>query len=662
MSDGPPETERRETVETLHGEEIADPYRWLEGDDEDVTEWVTAQNEYADDYLHEPIRDELRPRFETLAEMTVYFPVTPTPGGYFQRVLFPDDDLPVLTVRDSLDAERRVLADPNEWSDDGTLTLNWFEPSPEGSLVAYGVMEGGTEQYDVRVVDAETGDLVDELQDTGRTTEFSFGWRGDGFYYGRTGTMDEGDQLNKSVAYHRLGADDDQELLAEMDDQTWPGLYTSDDHTIVALMREWTRTDVYYEEDGELEPVIAGEDGLFEARIRDDRIFFRTSADAPNYRIVAVDADDRDCSTDDLETVVPERDAILKRITLAGDYIVARYERDAVSELSVFTLAGEHVEDVPLPEKGSVDGLQGADETDECFFRFQSFDQPPTTYRYEVGEGCTELNQPDVTIDADLEVEQEWYESKDGTEVPMFVVHSGVELDGDNPTVLYGYGGFDISQTPSFRRYALPFLEQGGVFVVANLRGGGEFGKEWHHAAREEKKQNTFDDFISAGKHLVERGYTTPDRLGIDGRSNGGLTVGASITQRPDLFSACLCVVPLLDMLRFHKFLLGASWTAEYGSPDDPEAFEYIREYSPYHNVEERDYPAVLFKTAEGDSRVHPAHARKMAARMQELTTSDRPIILREERDTGHGTGKPTEMVVREKLDEWTFLFDQLNV
>ncbi|WP_255766651.1 prolyl oligopeptidase family serine peptidase [Haladaptatus halobius] len=426
-------------------------------------------------------------------------------------------------------------------------------------------------------------------------------------------------------------------------------------------MRDWARSDVYRVRDGEFEPLVVDEDAIFEPNVRDDRIFFRTSADAPNYRIVATSLETPgEFATADLESVVPERDAILRDFAFAGDRIVAHYERDAISKLSVFTLDGERVEDVSLPGVGSVDGLRGSNEGGECFFRFQSFDQPPTVYRYAVGGGLAELDRPEVRID--LEVEQEWCESADGTAVPMFVVHADVERDGDNPAVLYGYGGFEISQTPSFRRYALSFLERGGVFAMANLRGGGEFGEAWHHAAREERKQNTFDDFVAAAEHLADRDYTRPERHGIDGRSNGGLTVGAAITQRPDLFAACLCVVPLLDMLRFHKFLLGASWTAEYGSPDDLEAFEYIRAYSPYHNVEKRDYPAVLFKTAEGNSRVHPFHARKMTARMQELNTSDRPILLREERDTGHGTGKPTEMVVRENLDEWAFLFEQLGV
>ncbi|WP_231182672.1 prolyl oligopeptidase family serine peptidase [Haladaptatus sp. DYF46] len=672
----PPPTEARETVETLHGEVIRDPYRWLEGDDEDVSEWVAAQNEYAESFLHGETRDGLEPRFQALANTATYFPIVPTSNGYFQRYTPADEDLPLLTVRDELDGERRVLADPNDWRDDATETLDWFVPSPDGSLVAYGVMEGGTEQYDVRVVETKTGDLVDELRETGRTDQRSFAWTDGGFYYGRTGALEDGGQLDKSLAYHRLEEDDagdeDDELPIELDEQTWAGLHTDpeSDFLVVELTRGWERTDIYAQRDGEFEPLVTDEVAIFEPHLRDDRLFFLTSFDAPNYRIVAADlesvgAPDGFDSPEEFESVVSERnDAILREFALAGDHIVVQYERDAVSELATFELDGTHVEDVSLPEMGSIDegSLHGSREDDECFFRFQSFDHPPTVYRYVVGEGVREIDAPEVHIETDLQVEQEWYESADGTEVPLFVVHGGVEPNGDNPTLLYAYGGFELSQTPAFRRYALPFLERGGVFAVANVRGGGEFGEEWHHAARKENKQNTFDDFVAAAEHLIERGYTSSDRLAIDGRSNGGLTVGAGITQRPDLFAACLCVVPLLDMLRFHRFLLGASWTAEYGSPDDPEAFEYIRDYSPYHNVVEESYPAVLFKTAEGDTRVHPAHARKMAAKMQAKHTGDAPILLREERNTGHGVGKPREMVVREKLDEWTFVFEQLGV
>ncbi|WP_327052611.1 prolyl oligopeptidase family serine peptidase [Halomicrococcus gelatinilyticus] len=666
MPTDPPRTPRREVTETRHGETVVDPYRWLEGDGDEVADWVAAQNDHADDHLRaSPTRDRLRPRFEELAERAAFHPVKPAGDRLFQRVAWPDDDLPRLTVRErdagDGEAERRVLADPNGWSDDGTVALNWHVPSPDGDLVAYGVTTSGDEQYDVRVADAETGDVVDELPATGRTSAVSFAWYGDGFYYVRTGDPDGDGQLDKAVAYHRLGdapADDD-ELDVDLAADTWPALHADGDRLVVALDHGWERTDLYRLADGDLDPLVTGRDAIIEPQVRGDRAYVRTTADAPNFRVAAVDLAD----PDGFDTVVPEQSAVADDFAFAGDHLVVHYERDVTSELAVYTLAGDHVADVDLPGPGTVSGLDGSTDGDAVFFRFESFDQPPTVYRYAVGDGLVECDRPDVSVDADLDVSQEWFESADDTEVPAFVVaRSDVERDGDNPALLYGYGGFGKSMTPSFDPYVVPFLERGGVYAVANLRGGGEFGEEWHHAARKATKQRTFDDFVAAAEHLVDRGHTRPERLGIAGRSNGGLTVGAAITRRPDLFAACLCVVPLLDMLRFHEFLLGASWTPEYGDPDDPDAFEYVRDYSPYHNVAGEEYPATLFKTATSDSRVHPAHARKMTALLQERDASDSPILLREEQETGHGVGKPAAMEAREKLDEWTFLFDRLGV
>ncbi|MDY6764197.1 MAG: prolyl oligopeptidase family serine peptidase, partial [Halobacteria archaeon] len=422
-------------------------------------------------------------------------------------------------------------------------------------------------------------------------------------------------------------------------------------------------TDVYYkhESSDEFEPLVTGEDAIFHPRIHRDKVYLRTSHEAPNYRVIVYDLDERG----DSEEVIPEdTNGILKTIETVGDRIIAQYERDAVSEMDIYTLDGERITHVDLPEHGTVTGLNGREESDEFFFQFESFNQPPTVYRYDIPDNELEvINQQDVEIKSDIVVKQEWYESKDGTEVPMFIIHKkGIELDGDNPTLVHGYGGFEISITPSFDKYRLPFVEDGGVFAQPNLRGGGEFGEEWHHAAMHDKKQNTFDDMISAVEYLIQKGYTRKDRVGIMGGSNGGLTVGAVVTQRSDLVKACFCSVPLLDMLRFHKFLLGESWTTEYGSPENEEDYEYIKEYSPYHNVNERNYPAVMFKTAESDTRVHPAHARKMTALMQERNTSDNPIILRTETSTGHGVGKPISKIVEEELDQWCFLYDQLGV
>ncbi|QIB74626.1 S9 family peptidase [Halogeometricum borinquense] len=686
--DSPPETDQRDTGYTLHDDYIDDPYLWLEETDGDVSAWTAAQNDYADDYLGSlDIRESLRPRFEDLARTTTYMPVKARQNGYFQRVRDADADHPVLTFRPGLNEDRRVLVDPNEMSDDGSVSVDWYVPNPDGSLVAYGVAEGGDEQYDVRVLETESGETVEELIDVGRTGPWCFGWTDDGFYYLTTGSVGDGGQLEKEVRFHEIGTDpaDDWTLADEFSTQTWPLVETDaeSDYVILGHTEGWERTDLYYAELGsdELHSLVVGEDALFEPTLDGNDVYVNTSLDASNYRVVSVSLDAMDSNTSStdvggsstdvggsstdpntpFETVVAERDdAIAQELDVIGDRIVVKYLRDAVHELVVFDADGEQDETVPLPGRGSVASFGGEDD---LFFTYESFTEPPSIRRYAFGaDETTVVDQPDISTETDLTVTQEWFASADGTEVPAFVVRrSNLECDGDNPAVLYGYGGFENSLTPFFGEFFLPFLESGGVLAVANLRGGGEFGESWHHAGRREHKQRVFDDFFAAAEHLVENGYTSTERLACFGGSNGGLLVGASITQRPDLFAAAVCKVPLLDMLRFHTSLLGETWTTEYGSPDDPEAYEYIREYSPYHNVEERAYPAVLFTTGERDSRVDPFHARKMAARMQAAQSGADPILLKTRSQTGHGSGKPVSKVVEEKLDEWSFLGDQLD-
>ncbi len=666
----PPETERRDVVETVHGEEVRDPYRWLEGDDEAVHEWVDRQNDHTDRHLDGDAREDLAPRMEARAEVADYGVVVARERGYFQRVEAPDEDRARLLFRPRLDAEPDVLADPNEWA--GEESLDWFAPSPDGSLVAYGVAEGGDEQYDVTVLDVSSGEVRDVLPDRGRTGPDGLAWTDEGFYYVATGSAADGEQLDKELRYHELGTDaDDPVLTDEVGEHVWPQLETEDGRLVVAFHQGWTTSTVHRWEgsptDGELVDVVADADASFRPLVRDGVVYLRTDYEAPNARILACDVDAVEVDPDDLREVVPEREAILTDAVLAGDSLVVHDQRDAHSSLSVYDLDGGGRREVDLPGYAAIGrgALRGHPDAPEAFFRAQWFDRAPRVSRLDAETGETEVVSERETTDEeiDLAVDQRFFESADGTEIPAFVVHrEGLDRDGDNPTVLYGYGGFRVSLTPSYDRFRTPFFEDGGVYVQANLRGGAEYGEDWHRAGMYENKQNVFDDFHAVAEGLIEADYTSPDRLAAMGGSNGGLLVGAAITQRPDLFGAAVCAVPLLDMLRFHEFLLGASWTTEYGDPDDPEAFAYLREYSPYHNVEERAYPSVLFKTAEGDSRVHPGHARKMTARMQHATTGDDPILLRTETETGHGAGKPTSMVVRENLDRWTFLYDQLGV
>ncbi|MFC7080239.1 prolyl oligopeptidase family serine peptidase [Halorussus caseinilyticus] len=673
----PPETERREVVEEMHGEEIRDPYRWLEDDTEEVREWVERQNEYADRFLENDARERLEPRFEARAEVPEYGVVHARGDKYFQRVEDAGDDRAKLVVRSSPDADPTVIADPNEW-DDGE-SLDWFHPSPDGSLVAYGVAEGGRENYDVTVLDVETGEPVDVLPDCGRIGPVGMAWTDSGFYYATTGSADEGGQLDQEIRYHELDTEtgDDPVLVEDVGERVWSHLEITDDTLVVAFHEGWTRSEVFRWErdgegrgDGELVRLVADADASFRPRVSDGTVYLVTDYDAPRSRVVACDADATGTDPDDLREVVPETEATLMDCTLAGDSLVVHRQRDAHSSLSVYDRSGDHRHDVALPEYAAIarEDFRANPDAPEFFVRAQSFDRPPWVARAdtETGETTVVTERESETDRAlpDLVVEQQFFESADGTEVPAFVVHrEGVERDGDNPTVLYGYGGFRNNLTPQYDRFRTPFLEDGGIYVQANLRGGQEYGERWHREGMRENKQNVFDDFFAVAEGLIEREYTRPERLTAMGRSNGGLLVGAAVSQRPDLFGAVSCAVPLLDMLRFHRFLLGESWTVEYGSPDDPEDFAYLREYSPYHNVERgTEYPAVLFETAAGDTRVHPGHARKMTARMQAANASENPILLRTETDAGHKTGRPTSMVVAEELDRWGFLYDRLGV
>ncbi len=665
-----PETPRESSSYELHGDEIVDPYLWLESDSEEVDGWVDAQNEYADAYLQEiDVRDELRPTFEAYARTMEYGTVVARPAGYFQSIKHPDEDQPVLTYRKTLDDERTVLVDPNDWSEDGTASMGWWSPSPEGARLAYAIDEGGEEQFDIAVIEVETGELVDELVDLGRSMQPA--WAPDGLYYSETGGADEGAQLEKGVRYHAFDTpQSDDPLLRETDEPSrWLAPVTDREgkHLLVAESIDWDRTELWYAPVGEteVEPLLLDTESSFHPLIHEGTLYARTNHEADRYRVVSLDLEDIDGQVDPdaFTEVIPEQNGILQSVTIAGDSLMAHYHEDAISSVELFDLDGTPRTGVSLPGTGTVTGLSGNRDAEEAFLAYESFDHPPAVTRVDPADGSvTVLDQVSIDSDIDLTVDQQWFESADGTEVPMFVVHrDDISLDEPAPTLLTGYGGYEVSLTPGFLTFGLEFLRAGGVYVQANLRGGGEFGKRWHHAARFETKQRTFDDMIAAGEALIDAGYTTSEQLAIRGGSNGGLTVGAVMTQRPDLIEAVVCEVPLLDMLRFHQFLLGNAWTSEYGSPDDPEAYEWIKDYSPYHNLEERSYPDVLFKTAEGDTRVHPVHAWKMTAKMQSLET-DSMVLCKTNRDTGHGTGKPTWMVVEEALDVWSFLFDRLDL
>ncbi|MGZ0746924.1 prolyl oligopeptidase family serine peptidase [Haloparvum sp. AD34] len=711
----PPETPRRPVTEELHGMEVTDPYRWLEADDEEVAAWTDAQNEHTESVLAGQTRDALEAEFAELARSADYG--TPTPAGDYvlQHVREPDAEQPSLVVRDGPEGEARVLADPEDWEAD-VVSIDWFVPAEDGDLVAFGVAVGGTEQYDVHVADLDTGETVEVVPDVGRGVGTGgLAWTDEGFYYVRTGSADVPDheagedgasdadgQLDKSVRFHELGAapSEDRIVTDDVRETVWPSLATAGDVLVATFSSGWDRSDVYAldadptDPDAalDLSPVLTGYDAVFEPTLHDGVCYVRTDDGASRSRVLAaplaalVKDDDNDGSDgaadptdslaiDDLAEPIPESDAVLREIAATGDRILAHYHRDAQSELEVFGIGGDGDDGVdagvpPVDHERSVDldAFSSVEEveTDDgaAFFRSQSFDRPASAQAVDLATGeVRTLQSPDVAFDVDVEVSQEWFESADGTEIPAFVVRAdGVAADGDNPALLTGYGGFRVNRTPVFDRYLAPFLDAGGVFALATLRGGTEYGEAWHEAGRREHKQHVFDDFLAVAEGLVDEGWASDDQLAITGGSNGGLLVGAALTQRPELFSAVLCRVPLLDMLRFHRFLLGASWTTEYGDPEEPEAFEWLHDYSPYHHVEATDYPATLLTTAAGDTRVHPCHARKTAARLQHCTTGGDPILLRVHDDTGHGVGKPRSMVVAEQAEQWTFLARHLGV
>lgn len=672
-----PDTERDPVTDELHGETLTDPYRWLEGDDDAVREWENRQNEHTDAIIDTERREQLEPVFESLGWRENYALPTIRGGRYFQRIEAADAEQPALTVRSSPDGEPRTLVDPADFAD--TTSIQWFVPDWEGERVVYGRMDAGTEQYDLRVLDVDDGSVLDSIDDVGRSNAGTLGWASDGFYYGTTGSAEEGSQLDKELRYHEIGGDD-WLVTDDIPPERWPAVHVDPDSDVVLVTigELGADSEVFTLKDGDLHPVITDTDATFLPSRHDGRVYLRTTHEAPRGKIIGLDASavpDAD-GPEDFETVVPESDDVLMGFAGAGDGFALHRIRDAAAIATVHDADGTQRYELSLPEFAGMPrgALSGSHDTDELFLALTGFERPESVVHVETGPECgpddweivqspTLPENLDPRAELDLTVERRWATSADGTEVPVFVVHRrDIDPDGSAPTVLYAYGGFRVPLWPNLDPFRLPFLADGGVFALACLRGGFEFGEQWHEDGARANKEHTFEDFEAAAEMLVAEGYTSTDRLAGMGGSNGGLTAGAALTRSPDQFGAILSSVPLLDMLRFHRFLLGQAWTAEYGSPDDPEAFEWLRAYSPYHNVESREYPATLFATAAGDTRVHPSHARKMTARVQDATTGDAPICYRSVQETGHGTGTPTSLEIDQTLDKWAFLYETLDI
>ena len=673
-----PETPARPVEDVLHGERISDPYRWLEnGQSPETQRWTEQQNAFTESYLGGfPGRERIRARLEQLLTIGVLTAPTPARGHYFYQRREGKQNQPVLYWRAGYDGEDRVAVDPNALSATGTTALDWYYPSEDGTLLAYGLSEDGSEQSVLHVLEVETGRLRDER--ISRTRAASLAWLPDnsGFYYTRypaPDTVPAGEEhYHRCIYFHRLGTDSagDRLVYQPREKEFWPGVGVSPDGRwlLVQVARTFDETDLYVQDLTQDSPLVAVAENLaatFEGQIAHGRLFLRTNLDAPTYRLYLVDPD-RPGQSDWRQIVAPATDAVLEGVTVTAERLALSYLERASSRLRLTDLEGRSPAEISLPTLGSLFGVGGEWDGRELFYGFSSYTVPPTVYRIDLTTGASELWRR-VAADLDPDrfvVRQVGYASRDGTPISMFLVHrTGVEPTGDNPCYLTGYGGFNISMTPAFSRSLLLWLEQGGVLAVPNIRGGGEYGESWHQNGMLGKKQNSFDDFIAAAEWLIREGYTTPERLAAAGGSNGGLLMGAVLTQRPELFRAVLIQVPLLDMLRYHRFLIARLWIPEYGSPDDPVQFRWLRDYSPYHRVEDgRAYPAVLLATAESDTRVDPMHARKMAARLQAASSSERPVLLRLEARAGHGAGKPLAKVLDELTDSWTFVFSELGV
>jgi len=678
-----------DTVEVYHGTEVAAPYRWLEDpDSEETRAWVTAQNAISSSWLAAvPERDAIHARLKQLwnyerfgvpekhGERTFF---SKNDGLQNQSVLYVVDPVAPVDNGDDGDAEPRVLLDPNTLSADGTISLAGTSFSEDGRYLAYGLADGGSDWTTWHVRDVDTGaDLEDRLE----WVKFSgAAWTLDakGFFYARypePTTKLEGLNHDQKVYYHTLGTSQSEDALVyeRPDEPEWGfGSYVTEDGELLVLS-VWHGTArknrVYYRPVADpaapfvrlLDDFDAGYDLVGK---QGDRLFFRTDLDAPRYRVIAIDLNAP--AREHWKEIIPEGSDTLQQTSLVGGRLVCRYLEDARTSVRLYETDGTPTGMVRLPGLGTAAGFNGRADDPETFFTFSEYTRPTAIYRYDVQTGESSLHRaPEVDFRPDEYVtRQVFYASKDGTRVPMFLTHKrGLAHDGARPTLLYGYGGFDISLTPGFRVARAVWLELGGVYAVANLRGGGEYGREWHEAGTKERKQNVFDDFIAAAEWLIDNDYTAPERLGIMGRSNGGLLVGACMTQRPDLFGAALPGVGVLDMLRYHKFTIGWAWASDYGTSDSPEEFASLIRYSPLHNVHAgTQYPPTLITTGDHDDRVVPMHSFKFTAALQAAQIGPNPILARIETRAGHGSGKPTAMRIDEATDELAFLVRALGM
>jgi prolyl oligopeptidase len=669
-------------VDDYHGTKVADPYRPLEDPDSTPTRaWVQAENKLTFGYLEQiPAREKIRARMKELLNYERFSVPEKKGQHYFYSHNSGLQNQSVWYWLPALDAHPKLLLDPNTLSADGTVAVSGTALSDNGELLAYGLSASGSDWLEWHVRDVATGKDLPDLIKWSKFSGASFSKDGKGFFYSRYDEPKEQSMLRdanyyQKLYYHKLGTQQSEDaLIYKRDDQKewgFGGAVTDDGKYLIIQISEGTdpRNRVYYKDltkpDSAVVPLLDEKDAVYNFIDNDGPVFwFFTNLNAPLSRVIAIDTQNPE--REHWKTVIPESKETLLGAAMLDNKFVASYLKDAHSEVKVFDVDGKYLRTVETPGLGTVEGLGGKRTDKETFYSYTSYSTPATIYRYDLASGkSTVFRKPTVKFNPDdYETRQIFYTSKDGTRVPMFITaKKGLKLDGNNPTLLYGYGGFDISLTPAFSVGNLVWMEMGGIYAVANLRGGGEYGEPWHLAGTKLQKQNVFDDFIAAAEWLIANKYTQSKKLAISGRSNGGLLVGACMAQRPDLFGATLPGVGVMDMLRFHKFTIGWSWTSDYGSSDDAEQFKAIYKYSPLHNLKSgTKYPPTLIVTADHDDRVVPAHSFKFAATLQAAQSGEAPVLIRIETKAGHGAGKPISKAIEEVTDEWSFLVKSLGM
>ncbi|OZB99957.1 prolyl endopeptidase [Alteromonas macleodii] len=673
-----PETKTVTQQDNYHGTVVSDPYRWLEEEkSEEVSAWVESQNTLARPYLAElPSRERYKERLTALWDYEKYSTPYMVNGKLFYSYNDGLQNQYVLYMADGVNGEPEVLIDPNTLSEDGTVSMASTELSPKASFLAYMLSDGGTDWKTIHVRDTSK---KSDLTDTIKGIKFSnIAWLPDesGFFYSRYPQNEAGkydDSQTVSIYFHAIGTaqSEDKKVFAFDNKPTWnpyPSVVQDGKTLLISVFEGYQANGVYAKslvnDNSELVPVFDKWDGRYDLiGEHDDELFFTSTANAPTGKVIKVDFDGGVKAT---ETVIESTSDTLSSVSLLGEKLFAQYLKDVKGQVSVFDLNGKKIDEIAFNDIGSVSGFYGSKNADTTFYKLTGFTNPGQVFAYDVKSGESSLFKSiDTGVNYDdYETKQIFYTSKDGTKVPMFIVHKkGLKLDGNNKTLLYGYGGFNISLLPRYSVSRMVWVEQGNVLAIANLRGGGEYGQQWHKAGTKLDKQNVFDDFIAAGEYLVESGYTTPEKMGIQGGSNGGLLVGATLTQRPDLFSAALPAVGVLDMLRYHTPSANArAWSSDYGLSENKDEFEALYAYSPLHNTKPGTcYPATLVTTGDHDDRVVPWHSYKFAAQLQADQSCDNPILLRVETRAGHGAGTPTWMQIEGYADQWAFLESALN-